>query len=174
MKQTIMLLMLLTATSANAQKQNCDPSKEKNYKCLTKQNAIGGYGEIIGKDGAVTLAQVEKQMKEQSLAEKKDVLIKGKVSEVCQKKGCWMTVNDGSSKDVRIRFQDYAFFVPMNISKWTVYVKGTAYFDTTSVAMLKHYAEDAKKTQSEIDAITQPLLELCFTAKGVLFEKKSK
>jgi hypothetical protein len=85
-----------------------------------------------------------------------------------------MTVNDGSGKDVRIRFQDYAFFVPMNISKWNVYAKGAAYFDTTSVAMLKHYAEDAKKPKSEIDEITQPLLELCFIAKGVLFEKKSK
>jgi hypothetical protein len=174
MNRILIFGMLIVSISASAQKQNCDPSKEKNYKCLTKQNAIGGYGEIISKEGAVTLAQIEKDMKEKSLAEVKDVLIKGKVSEVCQKKGCWMTVNDGSGKDVRIRFQDYAFFVPMNISKWNVYAKGAAYFDTTSVAMLKHYAEDAKKPKSEIDEITQPLLELCFIAKGVLFEKKSK
>lgn len=174
MKKILTITLLMASVASFAQKQRCDPSKEKNYKCLTKQNAVGGYGDVITKEGAITLAEVEKQMKASSLGTSNEVLIKGKVSEVCQKKGCWMYVDNGAGGNVRIRFKDYAFFVPINVTKWTVYAKGTAYFDTTSVNMLKHYAEDAKKSKSEIDAITQPLLELCFTAKGVLFEKKSK
>jgi hypothetical protein len=39
---------------------------------------------------------------------------------------------------------------------------------TTSVAELKHYAEDAKKTQAEIDAIKEPKKEVRVTAKGIV------
>ena len=36
-----------------------------------------------------------------------------------------------------------------------------------SVDELKHYAEDAKKSQEEIDAIKEPKKELRFTASGI-------
>jgi hypothetical protein len=39
---------------------------------------------------------------------------------------------------------------------------------TTSVAELKHYAEDAKKSQAEIDAIKEPQKEVRVTAKGIV------
>jgi len=173
MKKVIIALSFAGFTSLiNAQKVACDPSKEKNYKCLTKQNEKGGYGAIITKDGATQLAKVEAEMKKSKVSEKNNVVIVGKVDEVCQKKGCWMTIDNGSGQMTRVRFKDYAFFVPANISGWTAYAKGTAFFDTTSVEQLKHYAEDAKKSKAEIAAITKPEIELGFTAEGVLFEKK--
>lgn len=172
MKKMIPLLMVLCFGSSFAQEKTCDPSKEKNYKSLTKQNKAGGYGEIVKTEGAETLASVETKMNQNNLAELNNVLVSGKVEEVCQMKGCWMTIDNGEGKKIRVRFKDYAFFVPMNISGWTAYVQGSAHFDTTSVALLKHYAEDGKKSQSEIDAITEPKVELNFTAVGVLFEKQ--
>jgi hypothetical protein len=58
MKKLIVTISFLGfAAMLNAQKVVCDPSKEKNYKCLTKQNEKGGYGAVITKEGAVTLAQ---------------------------------------------------------------------------------------------------------------------
>ena len=39
------------------------------------------------------------------------VLLRGKVVDVCQKKGCWTMLRDGGEQ-VRIRFQDYGFFLP--------------------------------------------------------------
>ncbi|MBL7801885.1 MAG: DUF4920 domain-containing protein [Chitinophagales bacterium] len=173
MKKIILSICFFAfASMLNAQKVACDPSKEKNYKCLTKQNEKGGYGAIITKDGAITLAQAEADMKAKGETKKENVVIYGIVDEVCQKKGCWMTVDNGNGKKVRIRFKDYAFFVPANISGWTVYAKGTVFFDTTTVEELKHYATDAKKSQAEIDAITVPEIDVNFTAEGVLFEKK--
>ena len=49
-------------------------------------------------------------------------------------------------------------------------VQGEAFYDTLTVPMLKHYAEDAGKSQAEIDAITEPELRLAFTATGVMIE----
>jgi hypothetical protein len=39
---------------------------------------------------------------------------------------------------------------------------------TTSVAELKHYAEDAKKSKEEIDAIKEPKKEIRVMAKGIV------
>ena len=49
-------------------------------------------------------------------------------------------------------------------------MQGMAYMDTTSVDMLRHLAEDAGKSQEEIDAITQPELTLAFEATGVVIK----
>jgi len=70
-----------------------------------------------------------------------------------------------------VRFQDYGFFVPTEGAegKRTV-IQGEAFYDTLTVAMLQHYAEDAGKSADEIAAITEPELRLAFTATGVMIE----
>ena len=47
---------------------------------------------------------------------------------------------------------DYGFFVPMDLVGKTVVLDGKSFIKTTSVEDQKHYAEDAKKPQAEIDA----------------------
>lgn len=44
---------------------------------------------------------------------------------------------------------------------------GFAYWDSTSVAQLRHYAEDRGATEEEIAAITEPVGEVKFKATGV-------
>lgn len=92
--------------------------------------------------------------------------VKGKVNEVCQAKGCWMTI-DGED-EVMVKFKDYGFFMPMDISGREVVMHGKAYYQTTAVDELRHYAEDAGKSADEIALITEPKLELRFLASGVL------
>lgn len=96
--------------------------------------------------------------------------VAGKVSAVCLKKGCWMTmISDQPGKpDMRITFKDYAFFMPKDIVGKRVVIDGFARIETTSVDVLRHYAEDAGKSKEEIAAITKPLRELAFEAAGVL------
>ncbi|MBL7933016.1 MAG: DUF4920 domain-containing protein, partial [Bacteroidia bacterium] len=64
--------------------------------------------------------------------------------------------------------KDYGFFVPVDMVGKTVVLEGKAYNKTTSVTELKHYAEDAKKSQKEIDAITEPKNEIRFMADGIV------
>ena len=59
---------------------------------------------------------------------------------------------------------------PPKAQKARTVVQGEAFYDTLTVPMLKHYAEDAGKSQAEIDAITEPELRLAFTATGVMIE----
>jgi hypothetical protein len=47
-------------------------------------------------------------------------------------------------------------------------MEGIARYEVTSIEDLKHFAEDAGKSQAEIDSITEPDKELVFEASGVI------
>jgi hypothetical protein len=53
------------------------------------------------------------------------------------------------------------------------YFHGTAYYDTISVQLQKHFLEDGNAPQSEIDKIVAPKIELNFLADGVLIPTAS-
>ena len=98
-----------------------------------------------------------------------DVVVNGEVVEVCQKKGCWMTLQAPGTAEagVTVRFKDYGFFMPKSLGGSEVVVEGTARRTVTSVDDLRHYAEDAGKSSAEIAAITEPKEELEIIATGV-------
>ena len=82
----------------------------------------------------------------------KPVRVRGEIASVCQKRGCWMRLRDGAH-EARIRFRDYAFFVPLDIAGRTAVVEGVATVTVTTEAMRRHYAEDAGKSPAEVAAI---------------------
>lgn len=84
------------------------------------------------------------------------VFVYGKVGEVCQKKGCWFLLVDGD-REIRVKFKDYAFFVPMNAEGHTAVVEGWGNVNVLDVEWARHLAKEAGKPQSEIDAITEPV-----------------
>lgn len=100
--------------------------------------------------------------------EQADVKVKAKVLDVCPKKGCWLKLAVNDSTTAFVKMQDYAFFLPTAVKGKTVIVDGEAMKKTTSVAELKHYAADAKKSDAEIAAITKPEEEIRLTAKGIV------
>jgi len=95
-----------------------------------------------------------------------NVVVRGTIIDVCPKKGCWMRVRDGDD-ELFVRFQDYAFFVPMNATGRDIVMHGTALSQTASVEELRHYAADAGKSQAEIAAITEPEQRVTFFADSV-------
>ena len=123
------------------------------------------YGSVIETAGALSAAEVRKALEANGHAE---VVMAGEITATCPKKGCWMDVASGEDT-VFVRFLDYGFFVPTEgvDGKQTV-MKGEAFFDTLSVAELRHYAEDAGEDSATIAAITEPELQLAFTATGVM------
>jgi len=125
------------------------------------------YGSVIDTDGTMNGADMRGALNKFGRAE---VRFEGEITATCAKKGCWMDVASGEDT-VFVRFLDYGFFVPTEGAegKRTV-VQGEAFYDTLTVPMLRHYAEDAGKSQEEIYAITQPELRLAFTATGVMIE----
>ena len=70
-----------------------------------------------------------------------------------------------------VKFKNYEFFVPTEgVEGYHTVLEGVAYYDTTTVAELKHYAEDAGLSQEEIDLITEHEYNINFTATGVMME----
>lgn len=141
----------------------CNDSNEK-----APEEKIIHFGEVITPDEAMSYETLLGFMNE---ADEMSCKVIADVSSVCQTKGCWMTVrssDSGNTTEMFVEFHDYGFFVPKDLSGSRVVMTGTAYWDVTSVEMLKHYAEDANRPQSEIDAITEPERELKFMATGVM------
>ncbi|TND07985.1 MAG: hypothetical protein FD123_2793 [Bacteroidetes bacterium] len=167
MKKSLFLCFAVAvfASCGDAKKENADPTKPEAPKVDT---TLSYFGDTISTDGAVPVAEVMGKMRGlDSLAMK----VTGTINGVCQKKGCWMEMDLGNEQSMRVTFKDYAFFVPKDASGKTVYIDGFAYLDTTSVAELRHYAEDAGESKAEIEKITEPEIELSFEARGVIIKK---
>ncbi len=147
---------LLIACTANKNKQGAAvPQDGKHFGALvTAKNAIS-YDQLIPK-----MAKID------SMPAK----VTGQVVAVCQKKGCWMTLQSAQPgrPEMRVTFKDYAFFMPKDLSGRQVVVDGFARVETTPVDVLRHLAEDAGKSPEEIARITEPKRELTFEAAGVL------
>lgn len=114
---------------------------------------------------AITTKKLERKLKKANKIE--NVAVKGTVTDVCAKKGCWITIKTDSDEQFFVKMKDYAFFVPTALKGKTVILEGKAENKITTVDEQKHYAEDAKKPQSEIDAITKDKKELRFLANGI-------
>lgn len=95
-----------------------------------------------------------------------DVLIKGKAQQVCQKKGCWLTLASDKS-DVRVTFLGYKFFVPFSLKDKEIRVQGTLKQETISVKDQQHFLKDEGRPQADIDAITGPKSVYTVVASGV-------
>ncbi len=81
--------------------------------------------------------------------------------------GCWAKLKKDDGTTVMIKVKDHEFAMPKDIVGRTVVVEGKAELKETSVAMLKHYAEDAGKSKEEVEKIKEPKKEVTMTIKGV-------
>lgn len=129
-----------------------------------KANVGDTYGDKVKTEGAMDIAQLPAKL---ATAEAYNGTIKAKVLDVCSKKGCWIKLQINDTTTAFVKMKDYGFFVPTAAIGKYVVLDAEAKIKTTSVKELKHYAEDAKKTQAEIDAITKPEKEIRLLANGI-------
>ena len=122
------------------------------------------YGEKISSTDLQLLSNID--FNNESVRTK----LEGEIISTCPKKGCWieMKIDD---KDVFVKFKDYGFFVPKSgMEGKKAIIQGLASIDTVSVKDLKHYAEDAGKSKSEIEKIISPEIKISFLAEGVIIK----
>ena len=81
-----------------------------------------------------------------------------------------MKLDLGNDEEIRVTFEDYGFFMPLN-AEGDVIINGKAYVTETSIEELRHYAEDAGKSKEEIEAITEVEKTFAFEADGVLLKQ---
>lgn len=91
------------------------------------------------------------------------VRVSGTVSAVCQKAGCWLTLQDGTT-EARIFTKEHQFFMPKDIAGKHAEVEGLLRAKTVSAAFAKHLAEDGGKDPAKVDG---PQQEFMVTAMAV-------
>lgn len=128
------------------------------------------YGPVkVDVSKAISVEEMLKDM--EGKTGKVEYTFEAEISEVCSKAGCWINIDKGNGDTFMVRFKDHFTIPPKTKVGTGAYLHGVAFMDTISVADLQHFAEDAGKSQEEIDMITEPEFELNFTADGITLKK---
>jgi len=158
MKKSIFFVCALIAFA-------CSPQKAEE----NTAEVVGTYGAEITTDGMISVDDMVAQL---SKSDSIMVKVKGEITATCAMKGCWMNLVMPNGEEMRVTFKDYAFFVPKEGMEGNeALIEGVVTRTVTDVETLKHYAQDAGKPQSIIDAITEAKEELAFEANGVIIYK---
>ena len=78
------------------------------------------YGAPLTLKNPLTVAAAVQALGDHATA---DVLVESTVAKVCEEQGCWIALQDASSK-LHVTFKDEAFFVPSSLIGKTVRVEG--------------------------------------------------
>ncbi|HVE65156.1 MAG TPA: DUF4920 domain-containing protein [Thermoanaerobaculia bacterium] len=102
---------------------------------------------VYGRPRALTTAPLTLAAAASEANVGKTLAVQAPAAEVCQNKGCWMVLTEGT-RSVRVTFQDYGFFVPKDIAGKTVVVEGVLSRKLLSAEEAKHYAEESGATST--------------------------
>jgi hypothetical protein len=138
----------------------CDPSETVKVQVSPKAS----YGESfqIG-----TVHDVSKVLSAFEEFDGKDFQMEANVRSVCQSKGCWMMLGSNDDEEIRVRFKDYGFFVPISLVGQDVVMAGVISRQKVSKKLLRHFKEDAGSSPEEIASVKSSAYEYTFTARGV-------
>ena len=167
MKKIILLLAIcFTVYSCKNESKTVEPTLE----ITSPEIAYASFGKEINDSDAIATEDIMERYNTLTIGDTINTKITGEIIEVCSKKGCWMTLKIDDENEVMVKFKDYGFFMPLD-AEGDVIINGKAFIAETSVDELRHYAEDAGKTETEIAAITEPKFEYLFEADGVLLKQ---
>lgn len=166
MRKIVYLCVLFTLIFSACKIEKKDNTTEKEVTYIT-------FGDKISADNAITKEAMAKKFDNLKVGDTIDVKFTSTIESVCQKKGCWINVPLDGDKKSFVKFKDYAFFLPMNSAGSDVILNGKAFIREISVDRLKHYAQDAGKSEEEIAKITEPKRTYAFLADGVLLADSS-
>lgn len=140
--------------------------------CGSEKEAFKHYGpEKVEMANAISLEDMVKQFNQNP--QQDTFTFSAPIVNVCQSAGCWVNVKKSDGELLRIRFKNHFGIPPKTETGNVAYFHGVAYYDTISVQLQKHFLEDGKAPQSEIDKIVAPKIEMNFEADGVLIPVSS-
>jgi hypothetical protein len=139
---------------------------------LLALSASGAFGADVASEGEIfgapptlerttPLAEI---LRDPARFEGRTVLLHGRVSDVCQRKGCWTVIRDGDAH-VRVRFEDYGFFLPTDSIGAEAWAQGRVSVVTLSEREARHYESESRG--GDPSRIEGPVREVRFTASGV-------
>jgi hypothetical protein len=173
MKHLLLLpfFLFLLACGSKETKQDQEVETEPTTENTTEKKELSietdsQFGEAFTTTEVKSNSEMLAMYQDLSLGDTIQVQFQSEVESVCAKKGCWMKLELPEDQNAHVTFKDYGFFVPKDSQGHKMLVNGMAFIEETDVETLKHYAEDAGKTQVEIAEITDPQLNYRFIATG--------
>lgn len=145
--------------------------KVEEQEVVKEEIAYASFGDKIDDSNVLSTKEMAEKFNSMKVGDTVNTKMTATVNEVCQMKGCWMTLELENGEEAMVKFKDYAFFMPKNISGKEVIVNGKAYVNEVPVEEQRHYAEDAGKSAEEVAAITEPKKTFSFEADGVLIKE---
>jgi hypothetical protein len=161
----IFLVILSVVFSCNAQ------TNQSENKSKTPNGQFMSFGDQIDLDGTRTTNEMLERYQSMAATDTLQTKFAARVKEVCKVKGCWMRLELTNGEEAMVRFKDYSFFMPTDITGKEVIVGGFAYVEEMSVADQKHFAEDGGMSKEQVDAISKPKMTYGFEANGVLVKQ---
>ncbi|HMV70361.1 MAG TPA: DUF4920 domain-containing protein, partial [Myxococcota bacterium] len=76
----------------------------------------------------------------------KALTVEGEISDVCQKRGCWMVVSDGK-RTMRVTMKDHAFGVDMASTGARAQVQGELVAKAVDPKTVEHYKSEAARPE---------------------------
>lgn len=95
---------------------------------------------------------------------------KGKITKVCQHSGCWVTIEMPNGKDMLVEFKDEFSIPKKGMVGKSIYFQGKTEKEIYSVDELRSNAMKDGKSKEEVEAITEPEIDIKFIAEGVLIK----
>ena len=78
----------------------------------------------------------------------KTLLIHGRITEVCQKRGCWAVIRE-DDEQVRVRFKDYGFFLPKDCAGAKAYAQGSVAVGTPPASEVSFTASGVRLVEGD-------------------------
>jgi len=153
MRCLLILTILFSFTSICVAQQQ---SQEKEAISLSDPVESTEQYEIYGSDfeASGTPLDLENLISKSDAYKDQQVVTRGQIKQVCQKKGCFFILADGQH-EARITFKDYSFFIPTNTAGKKVVLKGMFNVKKLSEEKAKHYAEDAGEDSKKITGLQE-------------------
>lgn len=171
MKLTLIVFVLSLvvgfSSCGNSVSENHDEHDGHDHTSEKVLPSTGKFGAEISVENALDVPTAIAQISDDTT---KNLRVKGTILEVCQHSGCWITMDMGNGEALMVNMLDHAYEVPKDAAGKQVWVEGVAIRELIPVDMLKHYAEDAGRSQEEIDAITEPEWTYTIDANGVVIQ----
>jgi len=161
----VLLAFLFVITIASAQENDNESATD-----IKDEISSDSFGKKFNASNAISKTMMLEQYGQLSVADSLSTNFMAEVLEVCQAKGCWMRLSLDNGQEAMVKFKDYGFFVPKDITGKKVIVNGNAFVNEMSVEEQKHYAKDGGQSDEEIAKITAPKKTFGFLADGVLLE----
>lgn len=159
MTRSLLCLLLLIPSVSLAHGDHAKPEKAAGTKPAADVKSWGSAPTLTSEPIALSAALEKDKIGT-------PVRVQGTPSKVCEKKGCWLTLQDGE-REVRVTFKDYGFFVPKDIVGKKVVLEGTVKEEEVSEKDRRHYAKDGGATKEEIAKIKGPSKSFTMVATSV-------